>query len=100
MVYNLTAIAINSTGLLPFMQGVNNELMNGTLGLLMLIGITAVIFMGFYFVTQDITVSVASSAWIAFGLSIFLRAMDLLANKALFITLIGAAIAIAFSFKK
>lgn len=99
MVYNLTGIIQNSTGFVAFMQGVNEHLVFGALGLVMLISICMVLMFGFYFVTQDVKRSVSATAFIAFGLSIFLTAMSLLSTQALLITVIGAAAAIAITFR-
>lgn len=100
MSYNLTGIATNGTGIVEFTQGVNDVLMFGWLGTLILIGIVAVIFMAFMFRTNDTGKSLAASAFIAFGLAIMLRALGLLPNLALFITLIVSGLAIAFTWNR
>jgi len=99
MSYNLTSIAVNSTGMLTFMQSVNTVLLGGWMGVLILIGVCSSLGLAFYYMSQDIGRTVAATSFIAFGLSIFLRAMSLLGDRVLFITLIGAAIAIAFTYK-
>lgn len=100
MAYNLTAIATNTTGMLGFTQAVNNELMFGYLGVMLLIGIVGVLFMSFMFSTNDVSKSVAATGFIAMGLSFLLRALSLIPNLAMFITLIGAGAAIAFTWKR
>ena len=52
MVYNLTAIN-GSGGFLTFTQGVNDVLLNGLLGAMILIGICVVIFTSTIFTTND-----------------------------------------------
>jgi len=100
MVYNLTGIIANSTNVLTFTQGVNNVLVFGWLGVLLLIGITVVVFGSFQFMTNDTAKSMSATAFIAFGLAILLRAMDLIPNLALFITLIAAGATIALLWQK
>lgn len=97
MVYNLTTLASNATGLLGFLQGVNAILMFGWFGTSILIGIVIVCFASFMFVTNDTNKAVAASAFIAFTLSVMLRAVNLVPNITLFITLIAAGCAIAFT---
>ncbi len=97
MVYNITSISQNTTGLVTLAQGVNNELMGGSRGILLLIGITAVVMIAFFQQTNDPNKSVAAGGYISFTLSLFLRAVDLIPDIALFITLAVAAAAIAFS---
>lgn len=97
MTYNLTNIGTNSsTGLLGFVQGVNNELMLGYLGVLLLMGLVMVFFISYFYSTRDVGKSISGTAFVSFGLAIFLRALDLIPDIALFITLIGSAVAIAF----
>jgi len=100
MVYNLTSIINNSTTILSMVQGVNQVLMFGLLGTLFLIGIIVVAFTSFMFVTNDTNKSVAATAFIAFTLSLLLKAINLIPNLALFITLIGSGAAIAFVWKR
>lgn len=94
-VYNMTGIAGNST--LEFVQGINTTLMGGWLGALFLIGITVMMFISFTVSTNDFKRSIAPAMFIAFVLSLSMVALDLLNPLAIFITLIGAAIGIAFS---
>lgn len=99
MAYNLTSIVENSTGIATLAQGVNNELMHHTMGILFLIGIVSVMFIGFIFSTNEVKKSMSAAAFVAFGLSLFLRALDLIPNLAIFITLIGAAAAVAANWR-
>lgn len=100
MPYNLTSIAENTTGIASFTQGVNNELMSGALGILLLIGLTVVALIAFLQSTGDANKSVAATGFIMFTLSIFLRAVDMIPDLAMFIALIIAAAGIAFAIKK
>lgn len=99
MPYNLTAVATNSTSPLGFMQAVNNVLMDGWLGTLFLIVIVAITFMAFIYSTNDTNRSVAATSFIAFTLGLLMRALGLIGNLALFITLVAAAAAVAFTWK-
>ena len=98
MTYNLTGASGNISGLLSFTQVVNSTLMGGYLGILLLIVITAICFMAFITATGDARKAFGAASFIAFGCSIFLRAMSLIPDLALFIVLICAAGAIGFSF--
>lgn len=95
MVYNLTGIAGDTGGMLSFVQGVNEILMFGGLGIVFLIGIGVVMFMSFMWVTNDSSKSIAGTSFLVFSLSILLRAMDLLSNRVLFIVFIICAVSIA-----
>ena len=97
--YNLTAISSNSTGLLGMTQGVNSVLMGNSLGVLLLIGIATILFMSFQFRTGDPAKSMAATAFLTFGLSLFLWGAGLIPPLAMFITLSGSAAALAFTFK-
>ena len=98
MSWNLSYIASNTTGILSFIQGVNTVLMQGWLGVLLLIAITVICFMAFMVSTNDVRKSIIGSSFIAFGLSLFLKAMSLVPNLAIFICLIAAAASVAWSF--
>ena len=100
MAYNLSAISDNSTTLLGLTQAVNTELVGGYLGVLLLIGLTIVVLTSLIFVTRDPGASFAAAAFISFGFSLFLRALDLIPNLALFITLIGAGVTMAITWKR
>ena len=96
--YNLSAIGENISGILGFIQGVNNVLMQGWLGVIFLIVITFVCFTSFMVTTNDVRKSIIGSSFISFGLCLFLKAMGLVPNLAIFISLVVAAGAIAWSF--
>ena len=100
MVYNLTDIAANGTSLVGLIQAVNTDLTFGWFGTLLLMGLVAVAFMSFMWGTQDSAKSISASAMIAFGLAVLLRAMSLISDLTLFITLIASAASIAFLWKK
>lgn len=99
MTYNLTNVATNSTGVLQMAQVVNEVLMFGWLGTLFLIAIFLITYMSFYFATQDVKKAITGSCFISFGLSLSLRAMDLIPDLALYVTLVLSASAIAFTWK-
>ena len=100
MTYNLTNItASGNGGLLAMTQGVNTTLVGGFLGILILIMLGTIFFMHFMYRTNDPGRSLGASAFICFGLSILLRAVNLIPDMAMFICLIGTAIIIALTFK-
>jgi len=97
MSYNLSIVA-NQTGLVPILQKVNSELMFNWFGNMILIAIAAMAFMSFFHITNDPKRSIASATFITFVSSIFLRAMELVPDLAIFITLIATSIAAAWLF--
>lgn len=99
MTYNLTSISANATSYLDFTQGVNTVLLGGWLGNGLLIAIFVVLIMGFNFVTQDIRKSLIGSSFICFVTALSLRALDLVPNFAIWISLLVLAVSIAFTFK-
>ncbi len=100
MSYNLSIVGGNVTGMLGFTQSVNTHIMNGWFGILLLVGLSLTVFLNFYFSTKEIKSSLLATTFISFGLSVLLRAMDLVPNKVLFITLIAAGLTIAFTWKE
>lgn len=99
MAYNLTGIANNST-MLGFVQGVNDTLMLGWFGTFFLIGVCIIIYMAFVAATNDTNRSIAATSFLAFGLALILRAISLVGDLTLYITLVMSAAAIAFTWKK
>lgn len=100
MVYNLTNISSNTTGILSLTQNVNDTLMLGWLGSLFLIGVAVVLLTSFLFATGDTKRSIAATAFISFGLALFLRALSLVPDTAIYITLVGCAAALAFTWRR
>jgi hypothetical protein len=96
MAYNLSGIGENTTGMLSFTQGVNNNLMFGFLGILLLVVISVICYIAFLASTDDAGKSFAATAFIATMLSILLRAVDLIPNLALIICVITLALTLAF----
>jgi len=95
MTYNLTGVAASESPL-QLAQAVNVDIMQGMFGTMLLLALVAVIFMAYYFSTRDLRQTVMGTSWITFVLAVFLRAMSLVPNLTLFITLIMAALAIGF----
>jgi hypothetical protein len=100
MPYNLTNMSQNTTGILSLTQNVNDTLMLGWLGTLFLIGVTVIILTSFIFSTNDVKRSVAATAFLSFALCLFLRAISLVPDTAIYVTLICSAAALAFSWKR
>lgn len=100
MSYNLTNMSSNITGILSLTQNVNDTLMFGWLGSLFLMGVGVVILTSLIFTTNDVKRSIAATTFICFGLALFLRAVDLVPDLAIFITLILCAASLAFAWKR
>ena len=101
MVYNLSNISqmANESGVLGVVQVVNNSLMFGWLGSLFLIAVSIVILTSLIFSTNDVKRSIAATSFISFALALFLRAISLIPDMAIYITLICCAASLAFSWK-
>ena len=98
MPYNLTAIADNTTGLLGFVQGVNTVLLDGWLGLLFMIGVLVVLFIAFKQGSGDTKKAFVATSFIMFGLTIMLRAIDLISYQIMLAIIIIAALCLAGTF--
>lgn len=90
MAYNVSWIA-NSSGPLQLLQRVNSELMFNHFGHLALITIGVILLTTFILKTNNTNKSFAATSFICFGLCMLLRAMSLVSDWALFVTLILAA---------
>lgn len=91
MTYNLQGIVNNTTSILTFTQGVNDVLMFGWLGNLMLMGFALVIFSSYMFVTNDGPRSIIATSVICSIFAILLRAMSLVGDITVFIALVFSA---------
>lgn len=92
MVYNLTAIA-NSSGIVSLFQLVNDELMRGQFGIMILISVWIISFMSFVVVTGgDGIKAMATSSFLSFIICIFLRSMKIVPDLAILITLVMTAL--------
>lgn len=102
MTYNITNIShmANESGILGMAQVVNNDLMFGWLGTLFLIGLTVVIFTSLIFSTNDLKKSIAATSFLSFAMALFLRALNLIPDLAIYITLVCCAVSLAFSWKR
>lgn len=101
MVYNLSNISYmaNESGILGVAQAVNTNLTFGWLGSLFLIGVSVVILTSLIFSTNDVKRSIAATSFISFALALFLRAVNLIPDLAIYITLICCAASLAFAWK-
>ena len=98
MTYNVTEMATNTTGILTFVQNVNDTLMFGWFGIMLLAAITIIMFMAFMVTIGEIKRAAIATMFLSFIFSIFLKMMSLVPNSVMFITLILLAVSIAFSF--
>lgn len=98
MSYNLTAISHNTTGLLTFIQGVNNVLLGGQFGTMLVVALTFILGSSFFYSTGDIRKSIMATSFIIAIVSIFLRMMSLFSDFGLFVSIVICAFAIGFSF--
>lgn len=99
MVYNLTGIGTNTTNLVTFVQSVNDNLMQGWLGILFILGVSVIAFIAFMTTTNDIKRSMTAATTMAFLMSIFFTAVELVPPLMLYITMVMAAITIALSYR-
>lgn len=93
--YDLTGVA-NQTSPVSLLQTVNTNLTFGWFGSLILMSTFAILVIAFIQKNNAAGKSIAAASFICFGLSIFLRAIELVPNKVIFITLIMSAISLAF----
>ena len=100
MSYNLTNIISNSTGFLSFAVGVNNELMNGMLGVLFLIGLMVIMVMAFVRVSGEIGKSLSAASYITVIISLIFRAAELISSLATFSFVIFCGVVLALSWNK
>jgi len=101
-IYNLTNItgSGNMTTILSFTQGVNEQLMFGWLGTILLIGIWFVIFISTTVSSNDSIKACLASGFITFALAVSLVALGLASAITLFVPLILTAIVVALSWGK
>jgi len=101
MSYNLTNItAGNETSILSFTQGVNTTLMHGMYGVMILVGLWAVVFISVMVSSNDAVKATLTSSFIAFALAFSLAAIGLVPQIAVFVPLIVVAITVAISWGK
>jgi hypothetical protein len=98
MTYNLSGISANTTGMLSFFQGVNNNIMDGWLGIMFLLAIVVICFMSFITTTNDVRKSIMGSTFIGFIMALLFRAMSLVPNSAVVISLIVLALTVAWAY--
>jgi len=99
MSYNLSNISGSGNGILGFAQGTNTVLVGGWLGIFILIMLGAVFFIHFMYRLNDPGRALGATSFICFGLSLLLRAVNLIPDLAMFICLIITSLVIAFTFK-
>jgi len=99
MPYNLTNISSSGSGILGFTQGINSTLVGGWLGILILLMLGTIFFMHFMYRMNDPKRAFGATAFLCFGLSILLRAVNLIPDMAMFICLILTAIVVAMTFR-
>lgn len=93
--YNLTAIG-NFNNTLQFTQNVNTYLMDGWFGILMLGTIGIIMFMAFTYSTKNPIKSFVAASFISFIMAVMLYAVSLVPIMAIWVTLIGTGIGVAF----
>lgn len=88
MVYNLSGLSSNTTGVVTFMQGVNSILMEGVFGMLIIIVIFVVSLIAFLGGTNSASKSFLGASFIAFSITILFRAVDLVPDLMLYAMLV------------
>ena|SRR3990172_8494422 len=99
MVYNLTQIANNATGLSSFTVATNNVLLDGWLGVILLVVIWFVAFNAYQYVNGDPRKAFGPAFFAAFLFSLFFNVVGIVQPLATFICLFLAAASVAFNFK-
>ena len=97
--YNLTGMIDNTTTITSFVVTVNDNLMFGWLGLLLLIGIAVVLFTSFQYSTNDSGKSFTATSYICFVISLLFTALGILNERVAIICLMCCAGAIALSWR-
>ena len=100
MSYNLSIIADNATSIAGFSQGINNVLLDGWLGILILLGLCAVVFLSLLFSTNDGAKAITATSFLGMVVSIFLRALSLMSNKIMMICILVCALAVALAWSQ
>ena len=95
MTYNLTAIASGNTTVSIF-QSVNTNIMDGWLGVIILIVIAAIMYMSFVFSTKQPVKSFTGTAFIMSIISFLLFTLEMIPVIAVWLCVISAALSIAF----
>lgn len=94
--YNLTTMG-NASGIVGLMQTVNSELMFNWFGVLTILTIFLISFIAFLVATgNNPRKSMSAACFIAFGLSMLLRILELVSDFVVIIALIATAISVAF----
>lgn len=93
--HNLTILS-NSTGIIGLTTAVNEVFMKNLFGIFVLVTIFILTMLGFMLSTNNAGKSFAASAFICFGLSIFLRVLGWVPDLAMYGSLAIAAFSIAF----
>lgn len=97
--YNWSNMTDNITGIVSLTEHTNRVMTGGLLGIGILMGIVVVSFLAFLGRTNDPYRSFAGASAIAMVSAILMRAVDLVPDLAVFICILGAAAAIAFTWK-
>ena len=100
MTYNLTGAADNITGVVGLIQVVNDVLLFGWLGILILIMLGWISLGAFLFVTDDAGKSFIATFFFLFVVSILFRAIELIPDLALFVCLLGLGASVAFNVRE
>ncbi|KKM97109.1 hypothetical protein LCGC14_1171420 [marine sediment metagenome] len=95
--YNLTQIA-NATDYVGFIQNVNSGLMNGMLGIVFLVVVSVVLFLGLTTFNPDPKINFLATSFLAFIISLGLRALSLVPDLTMLITILFLAIALFMAY--
>jgi len=90
--HNLSSMS-NTTGIVSLFQSVNDSLMYGAFGYMILVVVFIIATISFLLATgNNVTKAITGAAFICFILSLFLRIMDLIPNYVIFVCLILTAL--------
>lgn len=99
MVYNLSGITQNTTGILSLFQGVNTEIMGGWFGTLIIIVVYSIALITFLLSTNEANKALVAASFVAAIISTLFLAVNLVPPMVFFVSLIVLAGSIAVSFK-
>ena len=96
--YNVTGISSNTTGLYTLFSGLNDGVMGGSLGLIMMLIVSAITLITFMRSFHSASRAFLASSFISFSLSLFLRAMSMIPDIALIgsITMLSVSLVIVY----
>jgi len=79
-------------------KNVNSYLVNDTLGVMFLVGLSVIMFLGFYYRSGKVLKSFQATTYLSFILAVFLGILGMVPNIVLYSTLLLAGISLALTY--